>query len=37
MQLVECRLGRDAGYQPAEKREPERSGFGRDLMGVSVN
>ena len=24
MQLVEFRLGGGAGYQPAEKREPER-------------
>ena len=24
MQLVESRVGRGAGYQPAEKREPER-------------
>jgi len=30
MQLVECRLGRDAGYQPAEKREPERLREGPD-------
>ena len=30
MQLVECHLGRDAGYQPAEKRERERFREGPD-------
>ena len=37
MQLVECHLGRDAGYQPAEKREPERLREGPDGRQCELN
>jgi hypothetical protein len=37
MQLVECHLGRDAGYQPAENQERERLREGPDGHPCELN
>jgi len=37
MQLAEFRVGRGAGYQPAEKREPERLREGPDGRQRELN
>jgi len=37
MQLVECHLGRDAGYQPAANRERERFREGPDERQCELN